>query len=61
MNFKGAVQLEATVMADGKVKAVRVLGGHPLLAEAAVQAVLQWRYEPAGKESVEVVKINFGQ
>jgi hypothetical protein len=29
MNFKGAVQLEARVMADGKVKAVRVLGDTP--------------------------------
>jgi TonB family protein len=61
MNYKGAVQLEAMVMADGTGKEVRVLGGHPLLAQAAVQAVLQWRYEPAGKETVEVVKINFGQ
>jgi TonB family protein len=61
MNYKGAVQLEAMVMADGTVKEVRVLGGHPLLAEAAVQAVLQSRFEPAGKETVEVVKINFGQ
>ncbi|HTT21872.1 MAG TPA: YfiR/HmsC family protein, partial [Candidatus Sulfotelmatobacter sp.] len=35
MNLKGAVQLQATVRADGSVEHVTVLGGHPLLAQAA--------------------------
>jgi len=60
MNLRGTVRLEALVRADGSVKEVHVVGGHPILAEAAVRAVMQWRYEAAPKESTEVVKVNFG-
>jgi TonB family protein len=59
MNLRGSVQLEVTVKADGSVKDVHVIGGHPLLADAAVRSIRQWRYEPAGRETVEVIKINF--
>ncbi len=61
MNLKGTVQLQATVRADGTVKEIHVVGGHPLLAQAAAQSVKQWRYEPSSSETVETVKISFGQ
>jgi outer membrane biosynthesis protein TonB len=51
--------LEALVRADGSVKEVQVVGEHPMLAEAAVQAVMHWRYEAAPKETMEVVRLNF--
>lgn len=59
MNLRGSVQLEVTVKPDGSVKDVRVIGGHPLLADAAVRSVKQWRYEPSGRETTELVKLNF--
>lgn len=59
MNIRGAVQLEAVVRPDGTVKEVRVLGGHPLLADSAARAVMQWRYKPEERETREVVKVNF--
>lgn len=61
MNLKRAVQLQAVVRADGSVKEVHVVGGHPLLAESAARALMQWRYEPASKETLEMVRISFGQ
>jgi protein TonB len=61
MGIAGAVQLQVVVRADGSVKDVHVLGGHPVLAEAATQAVRQWRYRFASSETVEVVKITFAQ
>jgi TonB family protein len=61
MNIKGVVQVEATVRRDGSVKEVRVIGGHPLLADAMVKAVMGWRYEPAAKDSQVVVRFDFGQ
>jgi len=42
----GQVLLEATIGRDGKVIAVKVLSGHPLLAQAAKAAVMTWRYRP---------------
>ncbi len=42
----GEVALEVTVDAEGAVAAVRILSGHPLLNNAAVEAVRQWKYSP---------------
>jgi TonB family protein len=57
----GAVQMQVMVSADGTVKQVRVIGGHPVLADAAVAAVMKWRFEAGTKETTESVKINFGE
>jgi TonB family protein len=61
MNITGAVQLQVTVDAGGSVKDVRVLGGHPVLVQAAVQAVRSWKYRSGPAESVELVHLIFGQ
>jgi TonB family protein len=60
MKLVGIVQVEAIVNPDGTVREVRVIGGHPLLAEAMVRAVKQWKYQPAPKETVEPIKFSFG-
>jgi protein TonB len=46
MNAHGQVVLDATIGTDGKVIAVKVISGHPLLVQAAKAAVMQWRYRP---------------
>jgi protein TonB len=40
------VILEAEVDIRGHVKAVKLLKGHPLFDDAAIEAVKQWRYQP---------------
>ncbi len=60
MKLTGTVQVQALVKPDGTVKEVRILGGHPLLAEAVASAVKQWKYQPGSKETLEVVKFSFG-
>lgn len=40
------VILEATIAKDGKVKDIKVLRGHPMLDQAAIDAVQQWEYTP---------------
>jgi TonB family protein len=57
--LKGNVKIEVTIGSDGTVKKARVVGGNPLLAGAAMDAIKQWRYEPAAKESVEVTDFYF--
>jgi protein TonB len=44
--IEGVVILEAVVDRRGHVETVKVLRGHPLLEEAATDAVREWRYEP---------------
>ena len=44
--LSGAVRLRLEIGTDGKVKSATVLEGAPVLAAAAKDAVLQWRYRP---------------
>lgn len=60
-NATGTVVLEATVDTRGTVVSVRTLSGHPLLEEAAVDAVRQWRYQPlllGGEPTAFVVTVS---
>jgi TonB family protein len=59
MHIHGIVRVEATVRANGSVKSTRVLGGNPVLADAALQAVGKWKFEPAQNETTEVVQLTF--
>ena len=43
---QGEVQLLATVGKTGAITKVRVLSGEPMLAQAATDAVRQWKYRP---------------
>jgi len=54
MGISGPVELEFTVGADGAVKDVRVIKGHPVLGSAATEAVLRWHYEPARLNGIAV-------
>jgi TonB family protein len=58
MNITGSVRLEVLVAANGSIKSVRPLGGHPLLIDSAVLAVKQWKYE-AGEEGTETIEFKF--
>jgi TonB family protein len=57
MHITGTVRLEATVAADGKVRDTRVVGGSPMLAQEASNAVKKWKYEEGSKETVETVEV----
>jgi protein TonB len=61
---EGTVVLMAVIGKDGSVQDVRVESGLPLLAQAAIDAVKQWRYRPylLNGEPVEIdsrITINF--
>jgi TonB family protein len=59
MNITGVVKVEVTVAPNGTVKEARVVGGHPVLATAALDAAKKWRFEPAGAESSGVIEFKF--
>lgn len=64
IHAQGAVQIEATVNKEGMVVNPRVLSGDAVLAQAALEAVRQWRYKPyyLDGEPVEIktqITVNF--
>jgi len=64
-NVQGRVEFTVRIDSTGHVEKVQVLRGHPLLVNAAREAVLQWEYRPTllNGQPVEVitnVSVNFG-
>jgi protein TonB len=55
----GTVILEAVIDEDGNVGDLKILSGHPLLTQAAYDAVKQWKYRPTtiGGEPVPVLAV----
>jgi protein TonB len=43
---EGTVRLHAIISREGRIVALDVISGHPLLVMAALDAVRQWRYRP---------------
>jgi TonB family protein len=46
-HVSGNVQIDALIDKDGNVSSAKVISGPPLLHQAAVEAVKQWKYAPA--------------
>jgi TonB family protein len=59
MNIGGTVRLHLTVAPKGNVEAVLVLGGNPILGEAAASAVKGWIYTPNRSRTTIEVSIPF--
>jgi len=59
MNISGTVKLEAVVAPDGSVKSVSIIGGHPLLSQAASDAIHKSKWEATPHETRELVTIHF--
>jgi TonB family protein len=59
MNITGVVKVQITVAANGSVKEAKVVGGHPVLANAALEAVKKWRFETGPEGSTGLVEFHF--
>ena len=59
MNITGVVKVQIVIAPNGTVKTARLVGGHPVLANAAMDTVKKWRYEPAKDETTTVVEFRF--
>jgi protein TonB len=62
--IQGTVVIRAFISREGTIERTQLLGGPPLLAHAALEAVRQWRYRPyyLNDEPVEVetqITVNF--
>ena len=59
MNISGTVKIEVVVAPNGTVKDARIVGGHPVLAGAALEAAKKWRFEPAAGEASGIIEFKF--
>jgi TonB family protein len=59
MNLHGTVKLKIWISPDGTVRRLEYIGGHPMLAEAALRAVKTWKYQATAQESTAIVALKF--
>jgi len=55
----GIVRIQAVVAPNGTVESTRLLGGNPILGQAAMKAVKQWKYSNANSQELLEVKVEF--
>ena len=53
------VKLAVVVGPSGTVKSAKAVGGHPLLVNAAIDAMKQWKFETAPSDSSGIVEFKF--
>jgi TonB family protein len=59
LNIHGVVKVGIVIAPTGKVTSAKVIGGNPVLVDAALTAVRKWMYEPAVDETNELVELKF--
>jgi TonB family protein len=59
MHLHGTVKLKVWINSDGTVRRLEYIGGHPLLAQAAIRAVKNWKYELGAQETTSQVEVKF--
>lgn len=59
MGLSGVVKIEVLVGNNGNPRLFDVKGGHPMLVQAAVDAVRKWKWEPASHETKEPIEVTF--
>ena len=59
LNIAGKVKIEVVIAPDGHVRSARAVGGHPVLVQACLDTVRDWRFEPASEETTQTVEFEF--
>jgi len=59
MHLTGKVKVEININPAGAVTSAKLIGGNPVFELSAVEAVKQWKFEPAQIPSKGVIVLDF--
>ncbi|MBV9181688.1 MAG: energy transducer TonB [Acidobacteria bacterium] len=59
MGITGSVKLQVVIATNGTVKDTKVIGGHPILVNAVLDAVKKWKFETGSEESTGTLEFKF--
>jgi len=59
INLRGTVKLLVVVSPNGNVKDTKVMGGNPILVNAAIDALKKWKFEPSQDETSGTIEFKF--
>ena len=55
----GVVRLQVEISASGTVENAQLVGGNPILGQAAIAAVKQWKYAPGSHKTKQTERLEF--
>ena len=55
----GRVRLSVVIALDGSVKSITPISGNRVLVDAGIEAVKQWKFEPANGTDTEEIQFDF--
>ncbi len=61
MHLSGKVKLEVVITPAGSVKSAKLVGGNPVFEQSALDAVKQWKFEAAEKETKAVILLEYAE
>ncbi len=59
VRLTGSVKVMVVIAADGKIKEVKVIGGHPLFVDATLETLKRWKFAPANSETTAALEFTF--
>ena len=59
LSLHGVAKILVTIAANGRVVDAKVVGGHPILANAALFAARNWKFEAGSSETTEILEFHF--
>ena len=59
MQMTGTVKIKVVIATTGRLKTAQVMGGSPVLAKAAMDALDKWRWSPDPHETTELIQLDF--
>jgi TonB family protein len=59
LRLTGTVKVQVVIAANGQIKEVKVVGGHPVLVNAVEETLKNWKYAPASSETTVSLEFNF--
>ncbi len=59
LGLRGVAKIQVLIAANGHVIDAKILGGHPLLADAALRAAQNWKFEAGNSETTEILEFRF--
>lgn len=59
MHLEGKVKVEVVITPAGNVASAKLAGGSPVFEKSALDAVKQWRFAPAEKETRGIIVMEF--
>jgi len=59
LNVRGTVKVLVVISPNGTIKDSKVIGGNPVLVNAAMDALKKWKFETASDESTGTLEFKF--